>query len=370
MIFSWREMNMENEGKGLSEILNDHFDWNKARMSCFVEMLMALIQMRTVNLVKLACAFNSTAKIDSRYKRIQRFFRVFTIDMGIVAGWVMDVFGLDKVYLSMDRTNWQWGKTDINILMLSVVYKGIAFPVLWSLLDKAGNSNTAERIILIQRFVNRFGKVRIAGVLGDREFIGNDWFAWLRKESIPFCMRIKKNMLTTNSRGAIVYAEELFRDLQVGQQRVLPHARKLWEQTVYLSALRLTDGELLIVATVTLMADPIAHYGKRWEIETLFGCLKSKGFHFEDTHIVNPARINKLLVLLSVAFCWAHKVGEWRHDQKPIKIKKHGRKSQSLFRYGLDYLTDVLINKNSNNQHVLPDLVALLSGRPICTEKL
>lgn len=354
---------METKDRGLAEILNDHFNWNKARMECFAGMLFALIKMRTVNLALLACAFEGEATIDSRYKRIKRFFSTFTIDMAVIAGWVMNLFDLDKVYLSMDRTNWQWGKADINILMLSVVYKGIAFPVLWSLLDKAGNSNTAERIVLIQRLVNRIGKGRIAGVLGDREFIGNDWFAWLRKESIPFCMRIKKNMLTTNSRGVIVYAEELFRDLSVGSQRILPDPRKLWEQTVYLSALRLSDGELLIVATDSLMADPIGHYGKRWEIETLFGCLKSKGFNFEDTHIINPARINKLLVLLCVAFCWAHKVGEWRHDEKSIKLKKHGRKSQSLFRYGLDYLRDVFMNKKSGNQHFIPVLFALLSAQ-------
>jgi hypothetical protein len=153
------------------------------------------------------------------------------------------------------------------------------------LLDKAGNSNTADRIVLIQTFVNRFGKERIAGLLGDREFIGNEWFGWLRKQSIPFCIRIKKNMLTTNSRGAEVYVEALFQDLQPGHQRILPDPRKLWEQMVYLSALRLPDGELLIVATDSLMIDPIGHYGKRWEIETLFGCLKSKGFNFESrTH--------------------------------------------------------------------------------------
>ncbi|KCW21949.1 acyl-CoA dehydrogenase, C-terminal domain protein, partial [Acinetobacter baumannii 1032359] len=30
---------------------------------------------------------------------------------------------------------------------------------------------------------------------------------------------------------------------------------------------------------------------------------------------------------------------EWQHDQKKaIKIKKHGRLSMSLFRYGLDYV--------------------------------
>ncbi|MBK9187173.1 MAG: hypothetical protein IPM78_13400 [Moraxellaceae bacterium] len=29
-------------------------------------------------------------------------------------------------YLALDRTNWQWGKTDINFLTLAVVYQGVA----------------------------------------------------------------------------------------------------------------------------------------------------------------------------------------------------------------------------------------------------
>ena len=38
-------------------------------------------------------------------------------------------------------------------------------------------------------------------------------------------------------------------------------------------------------------------------------------------------------------FIYATKPGEWQHDQKKvIKIKKHGRLSMSLFRYGLDYV--------------------------------
>ncbi|MDW9181234.1 hypothetical protein SE948_16600, partial [Legionella pneumophila] len=52
---------------------------------------------------------------------------------------------------------------------------------------------------------------------------------------------------------------------------------------------------------------------------------------FEDTHMTQPDRIEKLLVLLTIAFCWAHKTGEWRHVQKAIKIKKHGRKGVSFF---------------------------------------
>lgn len=354
---------MESEGKRLEGILNKHFAWNKARMACFVGMLLALIKVRTVNLVELACAFEAQSMLESRYKRIKRFFSGFTIDFTDVARWVVDLFELDKeaVYLSMDRTNWRWGKSDINILMVSLVYKGIALPVLWSLLDKRGNSNTAERIAVMTRFIKQFGKERIAGILADREFVGAEWFAWLKKERIAFCIRIKKNTLTTNSRGIEVDVETLFRDLSVSEQRVLPDARRLWQQQVYLSALRLADGELLIVATDGLLNDPIGHYGKRWQIETLFGCLKSKGFNFEDTHIVKLERIDKLLALLTVAFAWAHKVGEWRHEEKAIRVKKHGRKAQSWFRYGLDYLRDALLNKRTRPQQNFDAMLALLT---------
>ncbi|MDW8868421.1 IS4 family transposase, partial [Legionella pneumophila] len=82
------------------------------------------------------------------------------------------------LYLSMDRTNWRWGKKDINILMVSVVYKGIAIPLFWTLLAKRGNSDTRERIEIVQRFITKFGKSMIAGLLADREFVGDNWFAW------------------------------------------------------------------------------------------------------------------------------------------------------------------------------------------------
>jgi len=36
--------------------------------------------------------------------------------------------------------------------------------------------------------------------------------------------------------------------------------------------------------------------------------------------------------------------GQWRHAHTPIRIKKHGRKAVSLFRYGLDCLREVLLN--------------------------
>lgn len=246
-------------------ILNIHFVWNKSRMICFSRMILALIKVRTVNLVELACDFGGTAKPDSCYKRIKRFFSQFEMDFSLVADWVMKLFNLldEAVYLSMDRTNWRWGKSNINILMLSVVYKGIALPLYWGFLPKFGNSNTSERINLIKGFIVQFGEEKIAGILADREFMGDDWIGWLLQERISFCIRIKNNRIITNACGFDVDIGALFHDLKPGEQRILRDKRKLWKQEVYLSALRLTSGELLIVATDKFLEEPIKLYAKR-----------------------------------------------------------------------------------------------------------
>lgn len=329
----------------LRDSLNVHFNWNKARITCFVKMLLALFSTRTINLNKLACVFSSNAKPLSRYRRLQRFFAEFRIDYDVIAGFIFKLFFVTggQWYLTIDRTNWQWGKSDINILTLAIAFKGTAIPIYWELLDnKGGNSNTPERIALLQKFINCFGKSCIAGILGDREFIGNDWFEWLLAEKIPFHMRIKSNTITTNSRGLSVDIDALFYDLKPEEQRVISDKRKVWKHQLYLAALRLLDGDLLIVATNEPPEDAIRTYGIRWEIETLFGCLKGRGFHFEDTHVIDLERIKKIFVLLAIAFCWAHKTGEWRNEAEPIKIKKHGRPAVSLFRYGLDYIAEAI----------------------------
>ena len=97
----------------------------------------------------------------------------------------------------MDRTNWQYGQANINILMLGICYKKRAIPVCWTLLDKKGNSNEKERIGIVSRFIRIFGTGRTDILLADREFVGGNWFRWLREHNIPFNIRIKKNAITT-----------------------------------------------------------------------------------------------------------------------------------------------------------------------------
>ena len=89
--------------------------------------------------------------------------------------------------LTLDRTNWKFGQTNINILVLGVIYKGMSLPLLWTFLgNKRGNSDQNERIALMNRYIDLFGVHTIDFLTADREFIGQDWWQFLIDYKIRF----------------------------------------------------------------------------------------------------------------------------------------------------------------------------------------
>ena len=351
----------------LEDRLKQALDWHKSRVQCLTQIILGLIAVRSVNLKELACAVSGQAQIDSNYRRLQRFFSQVTFPRQVVARLIAGLFFLpeEPVYLSLDRTNWQWGKLNINLLVLSVCYKGAALPLYCIALNKKGNSDTQERITLINYFIAGFGREKILGLLGDREFVGEDWFSYLLKQGIPFDIRVKKNHITTNSRNLPVRIDGLFNYLKPDEFAVLPGKRKLMGQKLYLSALRLADGELLILASSQQPENALQRYAFRWEIETLFSCLKGRGFRFEGTRLTELERIENMMLVLAIAFAWAHKVGDWRHEnQKPIKHKKHGRLSISYFRYGLDWIRQGLLATRRCTRQLTETIAILIRSWP------
>jgi hypothetical protein len=214
------------------------------------------------------------------------------------------------------------------------------------MLDKRGNSNQVERILLMEEFRDLFPSVKVAALTADREFVGTAWFKYLLKDAkISFRIRIRESELLFDGEKSN-NGKRLFEGLKIGEQRVLKRERRLWGHWVQVAALKLLDGELMIIVTQRAVETAIFDYGKRWAIETLFGILKSRGFNLEDTHVREMERLSKIVALLTLAMCWALRMGDWITQQKVIPIKKHGRKAQSVFRVGYDYIREAMFNLN------------------------
>lgn len=325
----------------LSKILNQYFNFHKSRSDCLAQLVIAMITVKTVNFTHIATAFFTKSLPESCYKRIQRFFRFLKFDPFAVASMVITLFDLKdkKLSLALDRTNWKFGRIDINILMLTVAHRGIALPLMWSCLKKRGNSNTSERIDLIKRILLLIGPKNIECLLGDREFIGAEWIQWLDDQSIPFLFRVRNNSLLEGIFPVKAFFKRLPYDKKVKNGEIA-----LWGKSIYLStSWSYKKDELVTIISNRKFKNPFKLYHKRWEIETFFGCLKKRGFCFEDTHLIHLSRIEKLVFVLTIAFCWTHLVGEAKEEKTPIKTKSHGRKAKSTFRYGFDELRGVFL---------------------------
>jgi hypothetical protein len=327
--------------------------FNRARLKLLARFLVALIACRSVCLTKVANALPGKAQSASHYKRLQRFLRGFDLDAITLARltlcWLQAGLGVQPPYvLALDRTHWKFGKTEINVLKVALVYKGVAFPLLWTLLGKAGNSKTQERIALLSRYLDAFGKDSIAYLLADREFGGCAFLSWLQEAGISFVIRLRGNTVIENVRRERRTARGLFWHRKTGHEHHLGRRAVFggkYPLSLVVSGMRLPEGEFLIVVSdrESPCGNLLTEYAKRWGIETLFGSLKSRGFDLEATHLQAGERLSRLLSVLSLAFCWAYLCGAWLFEQKPWKVKKHGRLPVSLFRRGLDFLQRLVL---------------------------
>lgn len=347
------KINVRSKNTEFISILNTQFKGklNKARIKLIAMFVCALCKVQNVNFEKLANAFDTKAQSGSSLRRIQRFVSGFALDSDLIAKLIFNLLPeKEKLKLSIDRTNWKFGKTNINIFMLGICYQGVAFPLLFTMLPKRGNSNCQERIDLINRFIRLFGTSCIDCILADREFIGDDWIEFLNSNKIRYYIRIRNNFkIFIPHKNDEVTASWLFNPLKLNQFMHYHKIVRIGTQLCYISGSKVKgkDGkiEFLIIASFNKPDQALLNYKDRWQIETCFRAMKSSGFDIKKTHLQDIKRIEKLILLVMIAFVWCYKIGIFLHQNiKPIKIKAHGRNAKSIFKYGLSYVACVLLN--------------------------
>lgn len=336
----------------LQLILKEYLNWNKSRLTVLTNLLIGLFIVKTVNLSDHATVLHSNAKIDSNFKRIQRFFNWLSSlnnYQEIITDLIIVVLNLKNKqnHLALDRTNWKFGKKHINILTLGVYVKGISVPLAWISLGRAGNSKTPDRISILEKVMT---KINIGSFTADREFIGSEWFKFLIESKIPSYIRIKED--TQVSRGSYtVGLRDLCNKIKVGKNKVFKDLYTILGVKVYVAASRNYKGELLIVITNSCRNKALKTYKKRWAIETLFGYLKTKGFSFEDTHMTDLKKIDAWMLVLTLAVVWTLKTDEI--IQIKANYASHGRKRKSLFRSCFEEIRRCLLCLNTYLDDIL-----------------
>ena len=256
------------------EALEANIQGTRHALKFIAQFVSALLKTRTSNLVKVANAFDAEVESDSVYRQIQRFLK----NENAVSIDYLKLLKLNgKLKVLIDRTEWKFGATWINILTLSVAYKNAAIPILWEVVNHKGNATAAEHKAIIEKFAAEFGASRILRVYADREFGSSELFAYLIENRIDFHIRLK----TSHKSGGKSFLQ-MWRNVAEKVKLKGKVKIKVFGLELYVSCVKYQkDGrtEYLIVASGARNKDAIEEYKVRWQIETLFGCLKSRGFN-------------------------------------------------------------------------------------------
>jgi hypothetical protein len=361
----------------ITNVLSDHLGWHRARLKFMARFTVALLQRTTTDLWALAVALKGGVEPASNHRRIQRFLSEYNVDFAMLGGLIAHLVPESPPYeVVVDRTEWEFGDTPVNILTVGIVHDKMAFPIAWTALSSGGGSGSEDQIGVLERFLQAVDPSSVKVLTADREFISAGWLKRLNEEDIPFAIRLRsdRKVADTPDRGALA-ARMYARAVVPGTERVLEKERYLFgdegETTVPVRVVirrigaEKAEDPFLILATRGIDPEEAStFYRKRWSIETMFAALKSRGFCLEETHLTAPGRIERLLGLLALAFTWARLVGEVRTRRKgPPPRKSHGRRQWSVFRYGLDVLTNLLTTDKSKDRAFFECLTALRSPR-------
>lgn len=117
-----RSSKVHYKSSDLFSILREHFGKDmKARIKAMSMMICALCKVQRIAYTKLASAFDSDADASSSLRRIQRLIAECIINTDLIARLILKLIPVKGPYsLSMDRTNWKFSNTNINILILQL----------------------------------------------------------------------------------------------------------------------------------------------------------------------------------------------------------------------------------------------------------
>ena len=324
------------------------FSFNKARKKVFAALIYAVLKTRDVNLMALAAYQPSKASHESQYRKLQRFFQKWDFCSRELASFILSrVPKPDHGYkLNIDRTNWQYGKKHINVLTIGISLGKVSCPLIWKTLPKVtkrGNSNSKQRIALMNQLVKVLPAKDIHSITMDREFNGNDWLTWLDEKGIGFVLRLRRNTLV-NGKSSGSYS---------ATRKAKFHKKsKVFEMDLYFGCKSINKGresKLYIVSNKFPPHEALELYRSRWGIEVFFGHLKKKGFNFENTHMTDKKKVEKLLAVLAFAFLITVGWGLIMRERK--RLNAH-QKRKSVFRLGLDQLLKMLATPNNHKESV------------------
>jgi len=216
----------------ITNVLSDHLGWHRARLKFMARFTVALLQRTTTDLWDLAVALKGNVKDASNHRRIQRFLSDYDVDFAMLGRLIAHLVPESPLYeVVVDRTEWEFGDTSVNILSVGIAHNTMAFPVAWAALSSEGGASTGDQIRALEQFLRVVDPESIKVLTADREFISARWLKRLKEEGIPFVVRLRADRKVADAPGRGAISAQMYSALQSwrrtrSKQAALPLRRR------------------------------------------------------------------------------------------------------------------------------------------------
>lgn len=240
---------------------------------------------------------------------------------------------------------------DLTIVQITLAYRGRALPLAW-LTTYIKPGTVKEAICLLFAELKQWlpPEARVY-LIGDREFHGQDMLTLIQEQGWIPVVRSKGNLRVELADGTRCRLADLTprRGQRAFYQRVWltgwgwgPYSLSVANAAEPKRGQKAEDP-WYIVSTEPATPHILTLYAVRMWADEMFRDLKSQGFHLEQTRLNHPERIDRLMLVIALAYWWVLGRGIWvDRMQLRRRVDRCRHPKCSLFTLGLRWIHRLL----------------------------
>lgn len=292
------------------------------------ELVSGILICQTPNLMELSNVLDRpTESAEARYNYVERFLKNPLVDTEVVmAAYAEDLLArLAKdqhtLVLLIDQSK---VNAAFEVLMVSVRLRKRAVPLFWIVRETKGGIGFQEQKALLEVIRGWLPEGSRVMLAGDRFYGTADLVGWCQKQGWGYRLRLKGNLCIYQDQGP----DKTLDQLKAEGKNTLERARFRSGMITHVGILHESGHEepWYIAMDSRPNEYKTRDYGLRWGIENMFSDFKSRGFSLMQTHIRIAERLERLILVLSIALHWAVSLGLSHEKNHQDHAEKRGPK--------------------------------------------
>jgi hypothetical protein len=297
---------------------------NKKQREGLALLTATMLEVRSANLMDLAASLpRASERIDMRYQWISRLLGNELIETdAVMEPYAREVLerasaGGQNLILIVDQTK---ANDTQQAVVVACRVGGRSLPICWRVKETEGAIGFAEQKAALEVARSLLPAGAKVVLMGDRFYGSPDLIAWCRQAGWDWRLRLKADLLVFEEGGESTLAEcfargeRMLTGVELTAKRVVTNVGMVHEAGH-------PEPWLVAMSDAPTTARTF-DYGLRWGIEAMFSDFKSRGFGLEDSQLQRTDRMDRLILVMTLALYWAVSTGMWAATHAALPAEK------------------------------------------------